>query len=44
MMMNQNKNMIVLSLVLAFTVLIMLSPVMARADSNGVKKITMVAI
>lgn len=38
MMMNQNKNMIVLSLVLAFTVLIMLSPVMARADPNGVKK------
>jgi hypothetical protein len=30
--------MIVLSLVLAFTVLIMLSPVMARADSNSVKK------
>jgi hypothetical protein len=38
MMMNQNKNVIVLSLVLAFTVLIMLSPVMARADPNGVKK------
>jgi hypothetical protein len=37
-MMNQNKNMIPLALVLAFTMLIILAPVMAQADPNGVKK------
>ena len=37
-MMNQNKNMILPALVLAFTMLIILAPVMAQADPNGVKK------
>jgi hypothetical protein len=37
-MMNQNKNMIFPALVLAFTMLIILAPVMAQADPNSVKK------